>query len=98
MLYNLEPDRSVTGGSWYTEQDFDSEFVDLIIMLSHRFLEQKVIRIISTVRHDEQATLFVRGCILNQVDQWRNIVLSVLVGHVQSFAVHNSRLKTIENT
>lgn len=42
MLYSLEPDRSVTGGSWYTEQDFDSEFVDLIIMLSHRFLEQKV--------------------------------------------------------
>jgi hypothetical protein len=62
MLYNLEPDRSVTGGSWYTEQDFDSEFVDLIIMLSHRFLEQKVIVIISALYRDENAASVVMRC------------------------------------
>ncbi|KAJ8309487.1 hypothetical protein KUTeg_014361 [Tegillarca granosa] len=28
MLYNLEPDRSVTGGAWYSDQDFESEFVE----------------------------------------------------------------------
>jgi len=42
MLYGIQPDRSVTGGSWYTDQDFDSQFVDTLIMMCHRFLEQKV--------------------------------------------------------
>ncbi|KAG7217993.1 hypothetical protein INR49_008145, partial [Caranx melampygus] len=28
MLYNLQPDRSVTGGAWYSDQDFESEFVE----------------------------------------------------------------------
>jgi len=42
MLYDIQPDRSVTGGSWYTDQDFDSQFVDTLIMMCHRFLEQKV--------------------------------------------------------
>jgi len=42
MLYGVQPDRSVTGGSWYTDQDFDSQFVDTLIMMCHRFLEQKV--------------------------------------------------------
>ena len=42
MLYHLEPDRSVTGGAWYSDQDFESEFVDILNQqvnleeLSHR--------------------------------------------------------------
>jgi len=43
MLYGIQPDRSVTGGSWYTDQDFDSQFVDTLVMMCHRFLEQKVL-------------------------------------------------------
>jgi len=43
MLYDIQPDRSVTGGSWYTDQDFDSQFVDTLVMMCHRFLEQKVL-------------------------------------------------------
>jgi DNA-directed RNA polymerase III subunit RPC6 len=43
MLYNLQPDRSVTGGSWYTDQDFDSQFVDTLVMMCHRFLDQKAV-------------------------------------------------------
>ncbi|KAG7165625.1 DNA-directed RNA polymerase III subunit RPC6-like, partial [Homarus americanus] len=30
LLYNLEPDRSLTGGAWYSDQHFDSEFVDIL--------------------------------------------------------------------
>ena len=30
MLYNLEPDRSVTGGAWYSDHDFESEFVEIL--------------------------------------------------------------------
>ncbi|KAK4885409.1 hypothetical protein RN001_001680 [Aquatica leii] len=41
MLYNLEPDSSVTGGAWYQDQDFESEFVDILNQQCFRFLEGK---------------------------------------------------------
>lgn len=40
-LYNLEPDRSVTGGAWYSDQDFESEFVDILNQQCCRYLQQK---------------------------------------------------------
>jgi len=43
MLYNLEPDHSVTGGAWYNEQDFDSEFVEILNQQCYRFLEHRLI-------------------------------------------------------
>ena len=42
MLYNLEPDRSVTGGAWYSEQEFESEFVEVLNQQCYKFLVQKV--------------------------------------------------------
>lgn len=41
MLYDLEPDSTVTGGAWYQDQDFESEFVDVLSQQCHRFLVQK---------------------------------------------------------
>lgn len=41
MLYNLEPHRSVTGGAWYQDQDFEAEFVDILNQQCYRYLEQK---------------------------------------------------------
>ncbi|XP_018331669.1 probable DNA-directed RNA polymerase III subunit RPC6 [Agrilus planipennis] len=41
MLYDLEPDSSVTGGAWYQDQDFESEFVDVLNQQCQRFLVQK---------------------------------------------------------
>ena len=42
MLFELEPDRSVTGGAWYSDQDFESEFVDVLNQQCFKFLEQRV--------------------------------------------------------
>ncbi|XP_022251985.1 DNA-directed RNA polymerase III subunit RPC6-like isoform X2 [Limulus polyphemus] len=42
MLYNLEPDRSITGGAWYSDQDFESEFVEVLNQQCFKFLQQKV--------------------------------------------------------
>ncbi|XP_071447337.1 DNA-directed RNA polymerase III subunit RPC6 [Hetaerina americana] len=42
MLYNLEPDRSVTGGAWYSDHDFETEFVDVLNQQCYRFLLQKL--------------------------------------------------------
>ncbi|XP_060068426.1 DNA-directed RNA polymerase III subunit RPC6-like [Ylistrum balloti] len=41
MLYNLEPDRTVTGGAWYSDQDFESEFVEVLNQQCFKYLEQK---------------------------------------------------------
>ncbi|GFT48061.1 DNA-directed RNA polymerase III subunit RPC6 [Nephila pilipes] len=40
MLYNIEPDRSVTGGTWYSDQEFESEFVDVLNQQCYRYLQQ----------------------------------------------------------
>uniref|UniRef100_A0A2R5L7G7 DNA-directed RNA polymerase III subunit RPC6 n=2 Tax=Ornithodoros turicata TaxID=34597 RepID=A0A2R5L7G7_9ACAR len=42
MLYNLEPDRSITGGAWYSDQDFESEFVQVLNQQCYRFLQKKL--------------------------------------------------------
>lgn len=44
LLYDLEPDRSLTGGAWYSDQHFDSEFVDILNQQCWRFLEQRMVR------------------------------------------------------
>ncbi len=44
MLYNLEPDATVTGGAWYSDQDFESEFVDVLIQQCSKFLQQKALK------------------------------------------------------
>ena len=42
MLFDLQPDRSVTGGAWYSDQDFESEFVEVLNQQCFKFLDQKV--------------------------------------------------------
>lgn len=42
MLYNLEPDQSVSGGPWYQDQDFESEFVGVLHQQCLRFLRKKL--------------------------------------------------------
>ncbi|XP_028314613.1 DNA-directed RNA polymerase III subunit RPC6 [Gouania willdenowi] len=41
MLYNVQPDRSVTGGAWYNDQDFESEFVEVLNQQCFKFLQGK---------------------------------------------------------
>jgi DNA-directed RNA polymerase III subunit RPC6 len=36
MLYDVEPDSTLTGGSWYCDQDFESEFVDVLNQQCYR--------------------------------------------------------------
>jgi len=41
MLYEIEPDRSVTGGSWYSGNDYESEFIEVLAQQCLRFLWEK---------------------------------------------------------
>ena len=43
MLWDLQPDRSVTGGPWYSDQDLESEFVEVLNQQCFTFLQQKVL-------------------------------------------------------
>eukprot|EP00096_Caligus_rogercresseyi_P016465 TRINITY_DN9135_c0_g1_i1.p1 TRINITY_DN9135_c0_g1~~TRINITY_DN9135_c0_g1_i1.p1 ORF type:complete len:325 (-),score=83.13 TRINITY_DN9135_c0_g1_i1:7-939(-) len=42
MLYDLDPDVSVTGGAWYSNQDFESEFVEILNQQCFRYLHKQL--------------------------------------------------------
>ena len=42
MLYDVTPDESLTGGAWYSDQEFESEFVEVLNHHCFKFLQQKV--------------------------------------------------------
>ncbi|KAL7307131.1 hypothetical protein TKK_0000857 [Trichogramma kaykai] len=41
MLYDLKPSTSITGGPWYTDQEFDEVFVNTLNQQCYLYLEQK---------------------------------------------------------
>lgn len=41
MLYGLDPHRSLTGGAWYSDQDFESEFVTILNQQCFKYLSDK---------------------------------------------------------
>jgi DNA-directed RNA polymerase III subunit RPC6 len=41
MLYDLEPSREITGGAWYTEQEFDTEFINILCEQCVNFIYSK---------------------------------------------------------
>ena len=42
MLYDIQPNESVTGGAWYSDQEFETEFVDVLNTQCLQFLQHKV--------------------------------------------------------
>ncbi|KAI4492083.1 hypothetical protein M0802_010091 [Mischocyttarus mexicanus] len=43
MVYDIEPNRSVTGGAWYHAQDFEVDFVKILNDTALDFLNKKII-------------------------------------------------------
>lgn len=41
MLYQLEPDKSVTGGAWYSETEFESEYVQILHEQCYNFIKSR---------------------------------------------------------
>lgn len=41
MLFDIEPDRSITGGAWYSGKEFESEFVEILNEQCYHYLCQK---------------------------------------------------------
>lgn len=67
MLYDLEPDTSVTGGAWYQDSDFETEFVDVLNAQCLRFLVE---RRTQALKHASEgpSTVFVKSiCSVKEV-------------------------------
>lgn len=43
MLYGLEPDKSVTGGAWYSGTEFESEYVQILHEQCYHFVKRRLI-------------------------------------------------------
>eukprot|EP00798_Chlamydomonas_sp_ICE-L_P004425 gene4425-14557_t len=41
MLFELEPSRDLTGGAWYTENQFDSEFIDVLREACFQYIQRQ---------------------------------------------------------
>ncbi len=44
MLFDLTPDETLTGGAWYSDQEFESEFVEVLNQHCLKFLQQKAFK------------------------------------------------------
>lgn len=42
MLYGLEPDKSVTGGAWYSGTEFESEYVQILHEQCYQFVRRRL--------------------------------------------------------
>jgi DNA-directed RNA polymerase III subunit RPC6 len=40
MLFDIEPDRTITGGAWYSGKEFESEFVEILNEQCYYYLKQ----------------------------------------------------------
>jgi len=71
MLFDLEPDRSVTGGSWYSDQDFESEFVQVLHQQCLKFLKQKIS--IASKMHPNDPAALKNGSFVSSREMWNFI-------------------------
>ena len=70
MLYELEPDSSVTGGAWYSDQDFESEFVEVLNQQCFKFLNERA----ANARETLSAPLMQRNASFSpSTDVWKYI-------------------------
>jgi len=42
MLYDVTPSRKLTGGAWYSEQEFDLEFIEMLQKQVYHWVAKKV--------------------------------------------------------
>ena len=79
MLYDLEPDPSVTGGAWYTEQDFESEFVEVLNQQCYRYLYDKL----EKSRESQEGPLAARNLSLSTSGEVLNFISDLGISKIQ---------------
>ena len=86
MLFELEPSREITGGAWYTEQEYDAEFINVLREQCVKFIysQEKVTL--------EEVSDFVRRSKLSHVELRIDDVLQIV-----STLVYDGKVDKIED-
>uniref|UniRef100_A0A914ULI8 DNA-directed RNA polymerase III subunit RPC6 n=1 Tax=Plectus sambesii TaxID=2011161 RepID=A0A914ULI8_9BILA len=71
MLYELEPDASLTGGAFYSEQEFDSQFVDLLNQQCLKFLKAR--SQLALEKHGSNLSAVRRMSFVPSTEVWQHI-------------------------
>ncbi|PIK43370.1 putative DNA-directed RNA polymerase III subunit RPC6 [Apostichopus japonicus] len=93
MLFDLEPDRSVTGGAWYSDQDFDAEFVNVLNQTCFKFLQEKME---AAAKLDIDPLLKLNRSYASPVEVWKYIQELGLLSNEVNLGVDD--IETILNT
>lgn len=72
MLYELEPSREITGGAWYTEHEYDAEFINVLREQCVKFIYSRDRVTLSEVSE------FVRSSKLSHVELGDDDVLQIV--------------------
>lgn len=72
MIYELEPSREVTGGAWYTENEFDHEFIKVLRNASLKFVLQKRTATLGEIRE------YIKGIGISKIELREEDIKSIL--------------------
>lgn len=86
MLFELEPSREVTGGAWYTENQFDAEFIEVLRDLCFQYIQ----RIGEATLDDVASHIRSRG--VSKVDLRSEDIASIL-----QTLVYDGRLDSVDD-
>lgn len=70
MLYDVEPARSITGGAWYQDSDFETEFVDVLNSQCLKFLNDRRIVAKKLANEGPQAVAMKSLCTVKEVHKF----------------------------
>jgi DNA-directed RNA polymerase III subunit RPC6 len=86
MLYELEPSRELTGGAWYTEHEFDSEFIEALREACLRFIQKQGDATL------EEIAAFIKGRGFSKVDLREEDILSIV-----NTLLYDGRVTSVED-
>ncbi|GAX75508.1 hypothetical protein CEUSTIGMA_g2951.t1 [Chlamydomonas eustigma] len=72
MLFDLEPSREVTGGAWYTENQFDAEYIEVLREACFQYIQRQGD---TTLKH---IAMFVRSRGFSKVELREEDILSIV--------------------
>lgn len=72
MLYELEPSRELTGGAWYTENQFDSEFIEVLREACYQYIVRQGDTTLKEI------ALFIRAKGFSKVDLGQEDILTIV--------------------
>eukprot|EP00898_Chlorokybus_atmophyticus_P000277 jgi/Chlat1/124/Chrsp1S03219 len=72
MAFEVEPSREITGGAWYTEQEFDAEFIGVLMQQCSKYINAKGTATLADLHQ------FVKSTGLSKIELSQEDVLSII--------------------